>query len=150
MTLAKVSSAFLIERVAPQTRKAKTILYAMCAVWAIYAAFAIAFECGTPSWTERSFECGNGGLSVSVIVLNMITDLVLAGWLVPTLWSLSLDKEKCMTATILFGARVVYVLRSIESDVGADFSGFLSLPEHRLGPQSKQPRAVTLLVCWLT
>lgn len=134
MALAKLSSAFLIERVAPQTRKAKTILFGMIVTWSVFSVLAVALECGLPRWTIESMQCGNGGLLISVIVLNMITDLVLAGWIVPTLWSLSLDKEKCTTAMLLFGARAMYVSVQRGGENGANCcSEYRSLPERKFG-----------------
>jgi hypothetical protein len=109
MALAKMSSALLIERVAPQAREAKAILFGMTAAWAVYSTFAMSFQCGLPQWTIHSLHCGNGGLLLSVIVLNMLTDLVLALWIVPTLWHISLDREKSWSAGLLFGARAMYV-----------------------------------------
>lgn len=79
----------------------------MIVAWSVFSVFAVAFECGLPQWSVKSMQCGNGGLLVSVIVLNMVTDLILAAWIFPTLWSISLDQEKFITATLLFGARAV-------------------------------------------
>ncbi|KAF1850577.1 uncharacterized protein K460DRAFT_273747 [Cucurbitaria berberidis CBS 394.84] len=110
MTFAKLSSAFLVGRVVPQTRKAKAILFGMIATWGIFSIGSVGFECGLPKWTIESRQCGNGPFLVSVIVYNIVTDLVLAGWIVPTLWSVSLNKEKCISATLLFGARAIVPL----------------------------------------
>ncbi|KAL1795914.1 hypothetical protein ACET3X_006138 [Alternaria dauci] len=107
MALAKLSSALLIERVVPQTRRAKIILFGMIAVFMIFSTFAISFQCGIPEWTPHSLRCSNGGLTMAVIGSNMATDLVLAFWMVPVLWKLSLDKEKSFTAAILFGIRAI-------------------------------------------
>jgi hypothetical protein len=109
MALAKLSSALLIERVASQPREAKSILFGMTAAWAIFSTFAMSFQCGPPQWTIHSLQCGNRELLLSVIALNMLTDLVLALWIVPTLWHISLDKEKSWSAGLLFGARAMYV-----------------------------------------
>lgn len=110
MSLAKLSSAFLIERVAPQSRNAKTGLFTLVGIWGVFSGFAIAFRCGLPlEWASPIRRCGNSGLLVAVIVLNMTTDLILATWMFPTLVFLSLDKEKRFTAMMLFGSRAMYV-----------------------------------------
>jgi hypothetical protein len=109
MAIAKLSSALLIERVVPQTRKAKATLFGMTAAWAVYSTFAMSFQCGLPQWTVHSLQCENGGLFLSVMVLNILTDLILASWIIPTLWKSSLDKEKSLAAALLFGTRAMYV-----------------------------------------
>ncbi|KAL6704952.1 hypothetical protein ACN47E_007497 [Coniothyrium glycines] len=110
MTFAKLSSGLLIHRVAPQTRQAKNFLFGMIAIWGIFSFFAIAFSCGLPKWTAQSVQCHNGNIFVAVTTLNIVTDLVIAAWLFPTFWRLSFDKEKCLTAAMLFGARGIVPL----------------------------------------
>ncbi|KAG9195622.1 hypothetical protein G6011_00743 [Alternaria panax] len=107
MALAKLSSALLIERVVPQTRKAKIILFSMTAIFAIFATLAISFQCGIPRWTVHPMRCSNEGLAITVIGSNMATDLLLAFWMVPVLWKLSSDKEKGFAAAMLFGVRAI-------------------------------------------
>ncbi|KAH7084428.1 hypothetical protein FB567DRAFT_604277 [Paraphoma chrysanthemicola] len=108
MTAAKLSSAFLIERVAPQSRKAKTYLFALLCIYGVFALFALAFRCGlSTSWASQTHRCKNTGPLIAAIVFNMVTDLLLASWLFPTLLSISLDKEKRFTAMLLFGSRAI-------------------------------------------
>lgn len=109
MTLSKISSAFLIERVATQTRWRRIALYGMIATYAIFSLFSVFFECGLPEWTTHSLQCGQAPIIITGIALNMITDLALAFWIMPTLWQLSLDKEKVQSAVMLFGVRAMYV-----------------------------------------
>ena len=118
MALAKLSSALLIERVIPQTRKAKSILLGMIAIFAIFSPFAISFRCGIPEWTMQSLECRNGGLAIAVIVSNIVTDLLLAFWMVPALWEMSLNKEKNLAAATLFGVRAMYVRYPRQQHIG--------------------------------
>ncbi|KAL7773956.1 hypothetical protein CFE70_003924 [Pyrenophora teres f. teres 0-1] len=103
MTLSKISSAFLIERVATQTRWPRMVLYGMIIAYAVFALFSVSFQCGLPKWTTDSLECRQAPIIIAAISFNMITDIALAFWLVPTLWKLSLDKEKVMSAGMLFG-----------------------------------------------
>lgn len=82
----------------------------MVAAWSVFALFVISFRCGIPPGpSPQTLRCGSSGPLIASIVLNAITDVVLAAWLFPTLLSLSLDKEKRLTAMVLFGSRVMYV-----------------------------------------
>ncbi|KAI0581168.1 hypothetical protein Ptr902_07412 [Pyrenophora tritici-repentis] len=112
MTLSKISSAFLIERVATQTRWPRMVLYGMIVVYALFALFGVSFQCGLPVWTTHSLQCGQAPILLTGIALNIVTDIALAFWLVPTLWKLSLDKEKIMSAGMLFGVRAIVALVS--------------------------------------
>lgn len=107
MSFAKLSSAFLIDRVAPQSPKARRVLFGMVAMWAAFSTIAILFQCGVPNWNPRSVQCHRGSVLIAVTVANIVTDLVIAVWLIPTLWTLRLDREKCITAGMLFGSRAV-------------------------------------------
>ncbi|CAE7027483.1 hypothetical protein P3342_005989 [Pyrenophora teres f. teres] len=113
MTLSKISSAFLIERVATQTRWPRMVLYGMIIAYAVFALFSVSFQCGLPKWTTDSLECRQAPIIIAAISFNMITDIALAFWLVPTLWKLSLDKEKVMSAGMLFGVRATVALASV-------------------------------------
>jgi hypothetical protein len=117
MALAKLSSALLIGRVIPQTRKAKTMLFGMIATFAIFSPFATSFRCGIPEWTMHSLRCRNGGLAIAVVVSNIVTDLLLAFWMVPALWEMSLNKEKSVAAAMLFGVRAMYVRYSRQQHI---------------------------------
>lgn len=104
---AKLSSVYLMERVTPQSRKVKTVLYGMIAVWAVSSVFAVFIQCGLPQRAAKSPQCHAGSLVITTIMLNIVTDLILAAWILPTILSVSLDREKCKTAAILFGARAM-------------------------------------------
>lgn len=113
MSFAKLSSAFLMERVAPQSRRSRTILFATVGAWSVFALFVTSFRCGIPIVSRSEpLHCGSSGPLITSIVLNAITDVVLAAWMFPTLLSLSLDKEKRLTAMVLFGSRIVYPHRT--------------------------------------
>lgn len=108
MSFAKLSSACLMERVAPQSRRSRAILFATVGAWSVFALFVMSFRCGIPIVSRSEpLHCGSSGPLITSIVLNAITDVVLAAWMFPTLLSLSLDKEKRLTAMVLFGSRIV-------------------------------------------
>lgn len=106
MLFAKLSIAFLIDRVVPQPRKVKASLGLLLGVWSGLSCFAVAFPCVRIA--ERPVpprRCRSSGPLIASIVLNLIIDLLLASWLFPTLVSISLNKEKRLTAMALFGSR---------------------------------------------
>lgn len=108
MALAKTSSILLIDRVAPQTLKHKAFLFGMVVFWTIYSVLAFALGSGLPEPWEFGPDRGAGrGLVESVISLNILSDLVLAGWLLPILRDLHMDRTKRFTVAILFGARAM-------------------------------------------
>lgn len=99
-----------MERVAPQSRKTRTVLFAMVGAWTVFALFVMSFRCGIPSGPGLApLHCSNSGPLIASITLNAVTDVVLAVWLFPTLFSLSLHKDKRLTAMVLFGSRLMYV-----------------------------------------
>jgi protein-S-isoprenylcysteine O-methyltransferase Ste14 len=113
MLFAKLSFAFLMDRVVPQSRTAKASFCAVLVIWSTFSCFAVAFRCSkTAEWAVRPGRCHGSGLLVASIVLNMLTDLILAGWLFPTLVNISLNKEKRVTAMVLFGSRAMCVPKS--------------------------------------
>jgi len=76
----------------------------------VYSVLAFAFQCGFPRpWEVRRGKCAKGGPLISAIALNMLSDIVLAGWIMPVLRTLKMEEEKRRTAAILFGIRIVYV-----------------------------------------
>ena len=108
MALAKLSTVFLIERVAAQTRKSKIFLHSIIAFWFIYSTFAIAFQCGIPSpWVIEKQRCVSGVPSISAIALSMVIDMILAGWIVPVLMPLHMTKNQRMVIASLFMIRFV-------------------------------------------
>ncbi len=109
MTFAKLSATFLIDRITPLSRRSKMILFPTIAAWTVFALFARAFECGVPHWNPHSMKCGHGGVLITVIVTNIITDLMLAFWIIPTVWELNIARELRIFATVLFGTRALYV-----------------------------------------
>ncbi|KAH8725650.1 hypothetical protein GQ44DRAFT_826452 [Phaeosphaeriaceae sp. PMI808] len=111
MTLAKFSSASLIQRIAPQSRRARLSLFATVGIWSIFSIFATAFRCGIR--TDQAFStkrCNSSGPLIAVIVSNQATDFILAAWLFPTFIRISLEKEKRFAAMVLFGLRAIVSL----------------------------------------
>lgn len=108
MAFGKLSFAFLIARVVPQTQKATTVLFGMIGFWSIFSIFATAFKCGVPKvWNSEILVCGHSSIALSVVILNIASDVVLTAWILPTLKALTLDRTSYWTATILFGCRAL-------------------------------------------
>jgi hypothetical protein len=113
MLFAKLASAFLIHRVVPQTLMARFGLYTMVVLWGVFACFSVAFRCGgIAEWDTQQNHCHSSGPLIASIVLNMVTDLLLASWLFPALFAVALDLETRLAAMALFGSRAVYVIGS--------------------------------------
>jgi hypothetical protein len=111
MSFGKLSSAFLLGRVAPQSWRERSILFGSVGFWAVYSIFAFAFQCGLPRpWEHNPEKCGHGRLLISIIILNMASDVVLIAWIFPILHPLHMDKARRRSVGILFGSRVVVVL----------------------------------------
>lgn len=111
MAFAKLSSAFLVERVAPQSRKQRGFLFGMVGVWIVYSLFAFAFQCGLPNpWRFDPTKCAHGGPLFTIIILNMVSDVVLAGWIYPILRPLSMDRARRINVALLFGSRAIVPL----------------------------------------
>lgn len=128
MSFAKLSSAFLVGRIAPQSRRSNLTLHGMIGFWIVYSLLAFAFQCGIPNpWKIDPHKCSQGVLLFSIIILNMITDIVLAVWIFPILRPLRRNKNQRATVAILFGSRgsEPFSMRS-RSSVSSSTLSFLS------------------------
>jgi hypothetical protein len=114
MAFAKLSSAFLLGRVAPQSRRERGILFGSVTLWTVYSVFASAFHCGMPNpWEVSPQSCGNGWPLIIIIILNMASDVLLTAWIIPILLPLNMDKARRRSVGILFGSRIIVPLVTI-------------------------------------
>ena len=60
-------------------------------------------------WLYTAEQCHDGALVYIVIALNMLSDLYLAIFFIPTVWSLQMDRSARATVTGFFGSRILYV-----------------------------------------
>jgi hypothetical protein len=103
---AKISIVLLYQRLAPQqASKGMLFLYGCIGVWAVFAILAQSFQCGghvifTPE------QCLSGSLQYPSIVLNIISDGLLAFWMAPRFWGLQGAAESRIIPIILFGLRI--------------------------------------------
>ncbi|KAF2107072.1 hypothetical protein BDV96DRAFT_606870 [Lophiotrema nucula] len=111
MASAKMSLVLMFRRIVPVTFAPFTlkILGPVTAVYAILCIFLIAFQCQLPSpWVLNPESCStNGNVYYATTVFNIITDLLLAGWILPSIWSLQMEQNTRILVMSLFATRVV-------------------------------------------
>ncbi|KAF2709736.1 hypothetical protein K504DRAFT_347471, partial [Pleomassaria siparia CBS 279.74] len=109
MTFAKTSITLLSHRVSPRKPYQYYSMLGIVAIWSMLSLFGIGFQCGVPHpWVYVPSNCpGRRVLLYPIIVLNILTDALLALWIVPTLIRLLMDTGKRVTVVILFGARLL-------------------------------------------
>jgi hypothetical protein len=103
---AKLSIVLLYQRLAPsQASKGMLFLYGSIGVWAVFAILAQSFQCGAHvAFTPE--QCLSGNLQYPSIILNIISDGLLAFWMAPRFWSLQGAVSSRIIPIILFGLRV--------------------------------------------
>jgi hypothetical protein len=110
---AKISVAFLFERIAPrQDKRGVTILLAAIGVWVVLAVFGTAFSCsGHVSWDAK---CTSGSwVAFPIVALDAVTDAMLAFWMVPRIWGLQAKLEHRLVPILLMASRALVVLAEI-------------------------------------
>lgn len=104
---AKLSVAFLYERLAPrQDKRGIAILLSTIGVWIVAAVFGTAFACGVQIDYEASCPAG-GWVDFAILILNFLTDLMLAVWMIPRLWQLQARLEDRILPIMLMGSRIL-------------------------------------------
>ncbi|KAK7182293.1 hypothetical protein DPSP01_007004 [Paraphaeosphaeria sporulosa] len=106
---AKASFLQLCERVAPRKQKHYNIVFGMVTFWGVFSILAIALQCGLPDpWVFNPEDCPTKGMMYyPVIIMNIITDLILGTWILPTLWKLLMDQDRRILVVMLFGSRII-------------------------------------------
>ena len=109
MAWAKMSVVLLFKRLAFPQRTRHYGLFGMVIVWAIFSLFVLAFQCPLPEpWVFNPPNCfSHGNLLYPIIVLNILTDGVLAIFILPVIWKLNMAKGTRVTVMVLFGSRIV-------------------------------------------
>jgi hypothetical protein len=93
----------------PKAKAPYNYMMGMVVVWLLFSFFALAFECNLP---KRLYfvlpSCPtHGGLAITVMVLNIVTDAVLVAFIWACLWNVSMPKSECLTVLALFTARLL-------------------------------------------
>ncbi|RMY26093.1 hypothetical protein D0867_00278 [Hortaea werneckii] len=102
---AKLSVAFLYERIAPrQDKRGIAILLSCIGVWILFAFFGTAFACNTT--LKYSAHCSTGGyLRFPIIVTNFVTDAMLAFWMLPRIYHLQANWNHRIVPMVLMSTR---------------------------------------------
>ena len=106
---AKVSVVMLFRRIAPAARRTHYIFLACIGFWALISTFMIAFQCQLPDpWVFVPSQCAtHGNMQYPVIVFNMMTDIMLATGILPTVWKLNTSRETRVAVILLFASRLM-------------------------------------------
>lgn len=109
MTAAKISVVLLSDRVAPQKPRPFYTMIIVVSIWAIFSIFADAFQCGLPDpWRYIPSECSRGAnVMYPIIIGNILTDILVTVWILPTLWRLLMEVSKRVKVMALFGSRLI-------------------------------------------
>ena len=108
MTFSKTAIALLSDRVAPRLPWTKISTLISIITWAIFSFFALAFQCPFPQpWVFQPDQCPtHGRLLYPIIVFNILSDVFLALWIVPTVWKLRMAWNDRLLVIFLFGLRL--------------------------------------------
>jgi hypothetical protein len=112
MALAKVSVLVLMLRLwpfGPTLRRACFVTGAAIALWMVFSVLALALQCGIPRpWVYTAERCaGRGAVWYPVVLLNIVTDLVVATLFLPLIRKLQMPPSKQMLVGLLFASRLL-------------------------------------------
>lgn len=109
MASAKTSVVLFSDRVAPRETRPYNVMLGLVGLWSLFAILAIAFQCGLPEpWVFAPDDSPTkGALYYPIIILNILTDGLLAVWILPTVWKLFMNTGKRVTVVCLFGSRLM-------------------------------------------
>jgi hypothetical protein len=116
MACAKLSVTWLLNRVfAFEARRSLLTMAALIVAWMLFSLFAIAFQCHLPTpWVFIPSQCPTHGyLQYVVIIFNILTDIPLALWILPSMSPLDMKREDRTTAAMLFGFRIIVPIVAI-------------------------------------
>lgn len=122
MASAKTSAVLLSDRVAPRDSHPYYGMLGLIAFWGAFSFLAIALQCGIPDpWAFAPDRCpSKGALYYPIISLNIVTDGLLALWILPTVWKLLMNHRDRITVIALFGSRLMYVVLTLLTVAYAD------------------------------
>ncbi|KAF2659216.1 hypothetical protein K491DRAFT_689340 [Lophiostoma macrostomum CBS 122681] len=105
---AKANVIMLCDRIATARARSYYIVLAVVTAWFVFALLATAFQCPLPQpWNVYPSRCpSHYRIQYPIIGLNVLTDALLAMWILPTLSMLLMDSSKRGSVLFLFGARI--------------------------------------------
>lgn len=131
MAACKMSVALFYHRIVRGTTQESStmkLLLPLGLIYGIAGMFLVAFQCDPPqTWALESGSCSSGRrMHYGAIALNILTDVLLAVWIVPTIWTLKVTRStkaiimSLMLSRLLICAgdvgRIALVQRTLESD----------------------------------
>jgi hypothetical protein len=106
-----MSIVLMFRRIVPVTFAPFTlkILGPVTALYMIICLFLVGFQCQLPSpWILDPKTCTtHGNIYYATTTLNILTDLLLAGWMLPSIWALQMDYSTKALVMSLFASRAV-------------------------------------------
>lgn len=117
----------LIRTVPTHGKLTLQLLLPVVLAYAVISLFLVAFQCPGPnSWAWTASTCsGRGTVHYAVSALNIVTDALLAIWIVPTIVGLQMAKSSKTAVIALLASRVIvcmfdglkimYIRRSVHS-----------------------------------
>jgi hypothetical protein len=111
MTFSKASVALLLRRLSVYHSSYfhSSIPIVGVGIWAVFSLFALIFQCDLPDpWRVTSPQChARVGLISAVVISNVVTDFILAVYIIPGVWKLSMKQNVRLTVVSLFATRLV-------------------------------------------
>jgi hypothetical protein len=111
MAAAKLSIVFMFNRIIPSHQAPKTlkVLIPIVAAYAVIAILLIAFQCQPPNtWVLNLRTCPtHGNVYYATTALNVMTDAILGGWILPSIWALQMQNRTKFMVIALFGSRFI-------------------------------------------
>ncbi|KAK4546656.1 hypothetical protein LTR36_001874 [Oleoguttula mirabilis] len=104
---AKLSVVFLYERLAPrQDKRGIAVLLSCVSAWVIFALIGTAFTCNTK--LSYAAKCPTDGYLVFPIIgTNLVTDAMLAFWMVPRVYKLQASRQHRIVPIVLMSMRLL-------------------------------------------
>ena len=109
MACAKTSAVLLSDGIVPQEPRRYYTMLSIIGTWALFSVLAVSFQCQLPHpWVFVPSKCStHGDLQYPIIIGNLLTDALLAIWILPTIWKLLMSLAKRLIVMVLFGARLM-------------------------------------------
>jgi len=111
MFFAKLSVVALFRRLWAPSQHSRSIKILACVTttWFLFSFLAQAFQCGlSHPWIFNPRTCRAGGdLNYPIIIINALTDAVLALWIIQPFLNASINLRSRITVILLFATRLL-------------------------------------------
>lgn len=110
VTLAKISVLQFARVLNPRqhTMRSRLIATVVICSWAGFAVLSLLFQCHFPQpWIYTAEKCSKGALIYVVTVLDIVTDVYLSAFFVPTIWNLQMDRAVRLEVSAFFLLRLL-------------------------------------------